>query len=145
MALICHPIAPAPGAGKMLLFISGLLIARFSGGVYTNISATDAVVRFHTGDYGVVSDGLYNGTIGGETTGHFSFFFTNSVPEGIAQFGPYAANAGQTGIVAGGSYGVSDVENQPLTLEIYNGSGLLTGGHAANALRVIALYAVVTL
>lgn len=135
----------APGSGKAIVPIHAVLYTKTSAGAYTNINAAGVLqVRFdstHQGLSYVPNDvAITNGSatlltdLLGTTTNTRAVLLPEVSTENVDDWGPVPivnASAGFT--------------NAALVIDIDNsGSGVLTGGNAANSLTVFILYSVVT-
>lgn len=123
----------APGAGKMLMFISATFRHFFAGGAYTNISA-NGVVGVCYGDW--------------DENASIHIVMPTSAVDLASLVGIWS----QIVDVGGGSYvlknpssGVENYENKPLKIFAENTAGDFTGGNASNALEVTICYAIVDL
>lgn len=124
--------AAAPGAGKRIVVVKGLWRATTTSGAYTNFNATFAHLRLvygaglTTASQSVVND---SGSSQTALTGLLGVASVRSVPIHYWQEVPEV---------------IANVENAVLNVDIdNNGSGVLTGGHASNALVVTVLYVVI--
>lgn len=114
-------LVASPGPGKMIIFRSGLLIARFTAG-YTNISAVTA-----TGNYEVAAAIV---GVAFAAAADFGTFFSTA---GTKQL-PVAA--------AGGLLDALTVDDSALEFVLANADGALTGGNVANRLEVHFEYSI---
>lgn len=122
-------IVAAPGAGKMIHYISGQLTSDTTEGEYANIHA-DAIIGFDAG-YAV------SNTIDENPSSKVS---------ALLQYGDPATVPQLTAITTPVVDEVNTLENKPLKL-VFNNNGAddLTGGNAANTLKVTVIYAIVDL
>jgi len=120
-------LVPAAGAGKVLFPVQWFMLADFRGGAYANLNAaiTGPNVGWSNVEFAQVfpaADSINILTTVANKVGCFQSAFANSWDN------------------------ISDFENTPLTLGIDNDvSGDLTGGDAANSLRVTVFYLEVSL
>lgn len=137
-------IASAPGSGLALVPLYGGLLSQTTAGAYTNIDAA-GYTEVLVGSSALILSNVPNDTLitNGSTTrltqllGSTTPRYAPLVPymdtEDVDQWGPIPHLVDTAAIT-----------NLPLTIDIVNGgSGNLTGGNAANALRVMVVYAVV--
>lgn len=120
-------IVPAPGAGRVLRPYLALIISNFAT-VYTNLDA---------GNLGmVIDDGA------GDVTDYCSMTgMMNSTTRKVASMGPYSVTDDASGNGVVPRLNLTGAENSPLTLFASNAAaGNLTGGNAANTLKVIVHY-----
>lgn len=129
-------IIPAPGAGKVLLPLSTALYFDWTAN-YTNIagtaklrleydSQTDASCRLDQATWSAVTGLL--------SSSEDTVAFLPALVEGEAG----GSNTGPWNLAA-------DLVNQGLVIYLFNaGAGALTGGNAANTLKVTVLYTVVS-
>lgn len=130
-------IVAAPGAGKMLSFVTAVLVLDNTAGVYSNVEA-GANCRLTIGDFqaSIWGDWSWLLTDGSEVG-------VVTIPGVIGTLGVGAVDSADDISLAGNSDYLSAVENQPLRFQFANaGSGALTGGHAANTLKVTVWYGV---
>lgn len=120
-ALGTKVLVPSPGVGKMIIFRSGLLVARFTAG-YTNLSAVTA-----TGNYEVAASIV--GTAFADAAAFGAFFSTSGSKEL-----PVAA--------AGGLLLSTDIDDAALEFVLANADGALTGGNVANRLEIHYEYSI---
>jgi hypothetical protein len=127
-------LVAAPGADRILLLQYGYILSDFAA-AYGNVSVTDAALWFDVGG-NTVADGPVNGGALAE----FSAVFT---AVGASRFSSYLLPVPliPISVVATTGNAVARV-NQPLRLGTYNDSGALTGGNAANQLRIVVGYLV---
>ena len=135
------PIVAAPGDGYAVRFLGATLISKFAGGAYGGIDTSDADASFFIGTNSRVSTLLADGTYSGDPKTYFSDVFGVAADK-ITTVMPRQAFEPDAHIFSY-FYTLSAIENQPLGLSIYNGSGDLTNGHANNTLRIVTLYSVV--
>jgi hypothetical protein len=133
-------IVPAPGAGKDLVFLSGVLLFDAAAGAYTNIDAAYAVIGFKKSAY--ISSLLVNDTTPTPDLTNVTEALTQanvmrSVLVPYTQF--YNADYGLISYVAVESQN----ENTPITINAENGAGDFTGGHASNSLTAIVHYTII--
>lgn len=131
-------LLPAPGANKMYGFVEGWVFTNFAGGTYTGIDETDAALDFRVGANQAVSTFAEN-----NASGRSSFSSVFQVDGVKVQFAP--ASRVTQGTLAEAMVSTESLANQPLYLEIYNGDGVLIGGHASNTLTGVVLYTVIDL
>lgn len=131
-------IVAAPGVGKRIAFLFGYLSVDASAGAYTDIAA-DASVMFGAPGTGVSVFMLNSVSL--SLTSVTDFFAAGSQR---ADFGPLLS------VDAAEGYGglaipraVSEVENLSLILTLSNGEIDLTGGNAANTLKVTVIYTII--
>lgn len=129
-------IVPAPGVGKLLVPWSAAITYDFSGGAYTNIHATDAALDIRTGTFLNASSFIENSA----TRNLFTAMFSNADARTTILTGAASPGGSTSSLAAPAPTETSTVENQPINLEIYNGNGALTGGHANNTLKVVVVY-----
>lgn len=133
-----YELVAAPGAGKSFVFISAVI--RFiCVASYTNIDANDAALAISAGS--IISTGLYNSAT---PQSDFSTFFAPG-PNDITVFlgTPFnTQNRPDPWGTGAGPYGTSNIENQALALQIYNGAGAFTGGDSGNHLTCTVFYAI---
>lgn len=151
---LAHPtpitLVAAPSAGSRIKLISASLSGNFSAGAYTNINATYAAVAiYYLGDFtqwaanGIVDDATYT------AANRFSNFFGSTSP-GVVDVGPYVdtpsdGNAGDLWTLPNVQLKASMNGIALAILMDNNGSSDLTGGNAANTLKVTLYYSVETL
>jgi hypothetical protein len=144
------PLVAAPGANKILRFVSGFLVAKFAGAPYTNIAAADASAEFRVGS-SVVSLRLQNGTIGGTAFTRVSDLFGETYVANMDWFVEFPAFTDYAKVISAGASAITFaypqpldyLKNEPLVFALFNGDGDFTGGHADNSLKIGALYRVV--
>lgn len=133
----------APGAGFINFLISAQIIARCSGGAYTNINAAGFGYIQYNGGY------VYSNLIGNDATltparAYLTALLGNA-QKSNTQLVPFtdAVQTSQWGNMAV-PFNVTAAENKALELFINNGgSGNLTGGNAANNMTVVTTYVTV--
>lgn len=114
-------VVPSPGVGKMIIFRSGLLVARFTT-AYTNIDVAVATGNFEVAA-AIVGTGFADAAA-------FAAFFG-------------AVGSKQLPVAAAGGLLVStDVDDAALEFVLANADGALTGGNAANVLEVHVEYSI---
>lgn len=131
-------VAPAPGAGRVLLPVSAMMALDNRGGAYTDCDELSMLLssagynRRRTWDYSESAQGAFADDSAVHLLGNFVGPFAG-VPDPAAWFADY-----------------SEAVNLPLTVAMYNDAGAnpagtdpLTGGNAANTLTVSAIFAVV--
>jgi hypothetical protein len=136
-------LVSAPGAGYIIRPFIVSLRTSFSAGAYTNVNAA-AWLTALLGTRDLMSSKANDAAItnaAATTTGLTSFLgagdsYTQFVPrnhtENVNEWGELAVHTA-----------VSFLENQALTLKVDNaGSGVFTGGNAANTLKVTTYYAI---
>jgi hypothetical protein len=142
-------LVAAPGAGFRIKPLSCTWTLDTSAGAYTNISATisNLVVQTHTTNFWLstplTSDSAYGLTqladfLGAAHTKVLDILFPFTYAQNLVatQLDGYVAYAGIAGVPT-----VSDVENRALALGMTNAAlGNLTGGNAANTLKVTLTY-----
>lgn len=115
-------LAPSPGAGKMIIFRRGLILAHIVT-AYTNIDGSVATLNFELG-----------ATVVGTA-------FAN-----VAAFTAMLGSIGNRNLpvaAAGGLLVNTDIDDTPLEAVLANGaSGALTGGNVLNTLEIQAWYSV---
>lgn len=136
-------IVAAPGADKMIYpvyFIA--IITTAAGGEYTNISA-DAYINLETdtGHYGIIT-GNHAGVLNGVSRSLGTADNVGLVLAGPMQNGYYSSNFGA--LIPDDTQTIISLGNKALRLNMVN-SGNLTGGNAANTLKVTVYYTVVDL
>lgn len=125
-------LVPAPGAGKVLVFIAAVGKLDASGGAYVNLDQYTKFLFVQT----TPGAGYVNLGIGGWTNEIFEaasrtvYFIPNATPDGND---PPAALLGQNAPSA-------DAENKGLWLAMQNDLGPLTGGNPANTFSGLVLY-----
>jgi hypothetical protein len=130
-------IVPAPGSGRAILYVSGIILNDTSANEYTNIDAA-AFIRcaIDNASASVVVNGNALQLLLDDDDPHYAFL---PAADGVD------AVSADVGVVASDAYGFTDdIDNIPLSLLAGNGAaGDWTGGDAANWMRVTVFYAVV--
>lgn len=132
-------VAPAPGAGRMLLPVSAVMALDNRGGAYEDCDALEAGIS--SAGYNRLRTWIYSESAQGA-------FADDSAVHLLGNFvGPFA------GATAPAAWFADSAEtvNLPLTVAMFNDAGAnpagtdpLTGGDAANTLTVSVIFAVVT-
>lgn len=131
-------IVEAPGAGKVLIPVLGLLSLSWTAD-YTNIDAgAELMLGWEPHDNQCLV-WLQGG--GAQDVASLLAFGENGIAVGSQ--GQRTDGSSTYGLAGLGD--PSDYDNQPLHLKAVNGSGDFTGGDPANALKVNLLYALLTL
>lgn len=136
----------APPSGYRIKVLSASLVSSFAAGVYTNIDATYAACSlFYLGDFGqwptqaIVDDVGYSGAT------RFTAFFGNTTRRVVDVTSFYdAASDGAAGLQWVLAYHEPRASMLATALAIgmdNDGTGNLTGGNAANTLRVTVYWA----
>jgi hypothetical protein len=131
-------IIAAPGAEKMLVIIGGLWIKDTTAGAYTGLDSGDVAMVL-----------IYGNTPGSNYASKYAALTLGNADTIVQTLTPNAASQSYAGItpepifdLLGNS--VSDYENKGLYAYFENGDNL-TGGNAANTLKVTVYYMVVDL
>lgn len=133
-------ILPTPGEGKMIKYVSGMMVLDTVAGAYTNVGATTASGYYLT----------YEGGADASNYNMLSIFYQ----AGQLRFVPNIStpfNKNPDGNLLDTFTLVSNVVNKNLTLSVYNDDGAdndagdFTGGHADNTLEVTVFYSIVNL
>lgn len=133
-------IVAAPGAGKYINYISGNILATIQdGGAYTDID-DDSAMFVAVGDH-VVSAYLLKSSSATPEQVTLTDILTATTGRiiGVPQYSDFSSG---WGAVANGAANLSDFENTALNLTLDFGSGNLTGGNAANTLKITVFYSV---
>lgn len=131
-ALPTTPIEIVPAvAGKILKFISAIVIIDVQAGVYTNVHA-DLFIEFAYASGNTVSSYLLDAV--NDLTDPGAVFIEDMVPYMVV--GPSR--------VLGSSQVLADAQSHAIRLKADNGgSGNFTGGHANNTVKATVLYMVI--
>lgn len=129
-------IVPTPGAGSMLNFQFGVCIADVLLGEYTNI---DATAHGWFGTQVAVSVDCP------ESAGEITNWIGSSTWIAAVCFSPFLrVNAVIEQMQAASVRNITDYEDRPIKFFISNGAaGNLTGGNAANTLKITVLYTII--
>lgn len=130
-------LLPAPGAGKVIKVISGVVVLDNMAGVYTDVSPDPGSGSYLSYD---------NGASATNNAGLAMFY---NVAQSIQGVTPTA------NITAGGlteAYNaLSQIENKPIVFSVYNDNGIdgtsidFTGGHTDNTMKITVIYSIVDL
>jgi hypothetical protein len=126
-------IVPAPGAGKMLNFISSIINLDATAGAYTNI-ITDGLLFVGHDDYLSEASCFANMPTGASKN-------ISSLTASTISNSTYAGYLGYA-IAVINNYSFTDLENKPLKLHAINTEGDFTGGNAANTLQITVYYTI---
>lgn len=145
LALPSTPIQliAAPGAGKALVSPAsghgfGFIVCDTTAAAYTNVNDdTHCLIRLSLGENSVVSQFAYGNSL--LTFGAIAGMALN--PAGVLR-SPGTTSAP---LIQSPVDDVANVENQALMLDLANVLGDLTGGNAANSLKITVGYLTVTL
>lgn len=127
-------VVAAPGAGKIILPISGYFTLDTSAGAYTNLESNSASLVLTYGDWEYEASNYIPMPSNAEI--NFALFGKPGVTNQILDLPLY------TNWVFAPQSGVS---NQPIKVVAYNNNGDFTGGHASNTLKVTLYYVVADL
>lgn len=128
-------VVATPGANKLLVFIKAVLFFDFEVGVwfYGNVSSNNAMFISYDDDF---YDASNYSRLTSESAPAVSIVSSSNKPNSTDY-----PNSTLTEVNS--VYG--DIVNRPLKLVMYNDDGDLTGGNAANTLKVTVYYVVVDL
>ncbi len=132
-------VIPAPGAGRMLVFMSAYVLCDCQAGAYVGASGGNDNLAFYVNEQ--VSNYLVNG---GGFGSNFEILFTDTEQVGGVWFAPLALAPS----AGGNNYTDSPKDstgmtNQPMLLIASTASGNFTGGNAANTLKAIINYTII--
>lgn len=125
-------IVPAPGAGKLLVYVSGVLDANFTAGGYTGADAEDAYVALADGSSDVSAFVLNRSDFGGLT----------SLLQGKRKFVLLSPSAGADPVwgIWGNQVNTTAI-NSAFSIYAVN-SADFGAGHPSNTMRVTVVYVV---
>jgi hypothetical protein len=137
-------LVAAPSAGSRIKVLGATLVARFTAGAYTNVNVTTASLPIQASSGAWLVSPILNdsGSSQADLTGFFGAFnivadlaVPSFFPNGTGGWTQYALTTT-----------VANVDGLAVQLKMdNNGSGNLTGGNAANTLKVTLYYSVETL
>jgi hypothetical protein len=135
-----YELQPAPGDGMVYDFHGAIIVSDTTAGAYLNINSTDASIDFSVGAFEHVSAIAENNASG--RTGFTGIFA--SAAQRVTRFAPVSDPRNGSTVAAKGA-ALSASLNEPLYVQIYNGDGELTGGHADNFIRIVYKYSITDL
>jgi hypothetical protein len=135
-----YELQPAPGDGMVYDFHGAIIVSDTTAGAYLNINSTDASIDFSVGAFEHVSAIAENNASG--RTGFTGIFA--SAAQRVTRFAPVSDPRNGSTVAAKGA-ALSASLNEPLYVQIYNGDGELTGGHADNFIHIVYKYSVTDL
>jgi hypothetical protein len=135
-----YELQPAPGDGMVYDFHGAIIVSDTTAGAYLNINSTDAAIDFSVGAFEHVSAIAENNASG--RTGFTGIFA--SAAQRVTRFAPVSDPRNGSTVAAKGA-ALSASLNEPLYVQIYNGDGELTGGHADNFIHIVYKYSITDL
>lgn len=141
-------LVAAPGVGSFLHYIGGVAVLNNTAGVYGNVDAGGGNFAGLT----IKSDGTVTKWIH-SIFGDLSWGLTDGSAPVVLSLAPYADMYTALTAGVGGSYHapldgwpdyLTEIENRAM-IAVMSNSGNLTGGHAANTLKVTVFYSVVSI
>ena len=132
-------VVAAPGANRILIFLSGLAILNTTAGSYMSLDGASCVMQI---SYGAAGDSA--------ATDASNFIDQNNGPSffdagGIVfeQWIPIAYDDGSGSLIANGGVLGTSYANKGLKVTAFNGvTGAFTGGNAANTMTIAVQYSI---